>query len=62
MLTVQAMSDDGDIPRQKVANLREARAHVRTLQLALWRGLTAEVVDEEGEVIAYYERGRWTEE
>ncbi len=45
--------------RRNVATIREAREQVQAHLIAGWRGLTAEVVDAHGEVVAYYDRG-WT--
>ncbi len=43
--------------RYDVTTIREAREQVQAHLFAGWRNLTAEVVDEDGEVVAYYDRG-----
>ncbi len=43
--------------RHNVVTIREAREQVQAHLFAGWRNLTAEVVDEDGEVVAYYDHG-----
>ena len=58
--TVSMCSSDGHLPPKKVTTIREAR-HLITAHLVTgWRDLTAEVIDEAGEVVFYYDRG-WKE-
>jgi hypothetical protein len=57
--TVHMMSSEGDLPRRPAATIREAQDLVTKHLMAGWRGLTAEVIDQDGEVAAYFDRG-WT--
>jgi hypothetical protein len=60
-MTLQMMTAEGHLPRETVASLKEARQIVHALLVVGCHVTTAELVDQEGEVIAYYEQSSWRE-
>lgn len=61
-MTLQIYSDGTPLGhRFRCRGLGHAKTLVFDHLTVGYRGVTAEVVDEEGEVIAYYENGFWRE-
>ena len=56
-MVLQCLGDDRIHPQRQVRTIREAKEVVTALLRVGTRGLTAEVVDEDGEIVAYYDRG-----
>jgi hypothetical protein len=53
---VRMISSDGPVPLRKANTIQEAQNIVTEHLVAGWRGLTAEVINDDGEVVAYLGR------